>query len=184
VAKLLKMRWNTLSRQQDLHDLLPIGTVYDPFICRGLDALIYALYNGARFVVAGTPAGVTLAPEGAYGNVKGQSVFTHGAIIGLSQASSRDLTRESDRLVSGILDGNAYLAVNGRYQRLRIAGRDALRIRLVGNSPVTNRREIVDVYTVLARQDELFSIIQVVPANDQASYRAAFDEMVRSVRFS
>ena len=46
------------------HHLLPIGTVYDPFVCRGLDALIYALYNGARFVVAGTPAGVTLAPEG------------------------------------------------------------------------------------------------------------------------
>ena len=87
-------------------------------------------------------------------------------------------------MVSGILDGNAYLAVNGKYQRVRIAGRDALRIRLVGNSPVTNRREIVDVYTVLARQDELFSIIQVVPANDQASYRAAFDEMVRTVRFS
>ena len=127
---------------------------------------------------------VTLAPEGAYGNVNGQSVFTHGAIIGLSQTSSRDLARESDRLVSGILDGNAYLAVNGKYQRVRIAGRDALRIRLVGNSPVTNRREIVDVYTVLARQDELFSIIQVVPANDQASYRAAFDEMVRTVRLS
>lgn len=46
------------------HHLLPIGTVYDPFVCRGLDALIYALYNGARFVVVGTPAGVTLAPEG------------------------------------------------------------------------------------------------------------------------
>ncbi len=44
--------------------LLPVGTVYDPFVCRGLDALIYALYNGARFLVAGTPAGVTLAPEG------------------------------------------------------------------------------------------------------------------------
>jgi pyruvate dehydrogenase E1 component len=38
--------------------------VYDPFVCRGLDALIYALYNGARFIVTGTPAGVTLAPEG------------------------------------------------------------------------------------------------------------------------
>ena len=44
--------------------LIPIGTVYDPFVCRGLDALIYGLYNGARFVVVGTPAGVTLAPEG------------------------------------------------------------------------------------------------------------------------
>ena len=48
------------------HDrhLLPVGTVYDPFVLRGLDALIYGLYNDAKFVVAGTPAGVTLAPEG------------------------------------------------------------------------------------------------------------------------
>jgi pyruvate dehydrogenase E1 component len=44
--------------------LLAVGTVYDPFVCRGLDAFIYAVYSGSRFVVAGTPAGVTLAPEG------------------------------------------------------------------------------------------------------------------------
>jgi pyruvate dehydrogenase E1 component len=44
--------------------LIPVGTVYDPFVCRGLDAFIYGAYNGARFVVAGTPSGVTLAPEG------------------------------------------------------------------------------------------------------------------------
>ncbi len=44
--------------------LIPIGTVYDPFVARGLDAFIYALYVGARFIIAGTPSGVTLAPEG------------------------------------------------------------------------------------------------------------------------
>ncbi|MEA3501483.1 MAG: transketolase C-terminal domain-containing protein, partial [Actinomycetota bacterium] len=44
--------------------LLPIGTVYDPFVLRGLDALIYSLYNNSRFIIAGTPSGVTLAPEG------------------------------------------------------------------------------------------------------------------------
>ncbi|HTX85752.1 MAG TPA: transketolase C-terminal domain-containing protein [Streptosporangiaceae bacterium] len=50
----------------DLSDqpLLPVGTVYDPFVLRGLDAFIYSVYSGARFVVAGTPSGVTLAPEG------------------------------------------------------------------------------------------------------------------------
>ncbi len=50
----------------DLSDqpLIPIGTVYDPFVLRGLDAFIYSVYSGARFVVAGTPSGVTLAPEG------------------------------------------------------------------------------------------------------------------------
>jgi pyruvate dehydrogenase E1 component len=44
--------------------LMPVGTVYDPFILRGLDALIYGLYNESRFIVVGTPSGVTLAPEG------------------------------------------------------------------------------------------------------------------------
>src|SRR5262249_949912 len=44
--------------------LLPVGTVYDPFVCRGLDALIYGLYSESKFVFAGTPAGVTLSPEG------------------------------------------------------------------------------------------------------------------------
>ena len=59
--------------------LLPIGTVYDPFISRGLDSLNYACYQDARFILVGTPAGVTLAPEGG----AHQSVFT--PLIGMGQ---------------------------------------------------------------------------------------------------
>jgi pyruvate dehydrogenase E1 component len=44
--------------------LLPVGTLYDPFIARGLDALNYACYQDARFIVVATPSGITLAPEG------------------------------------------------------------------------------------------------------------------------
>jgi pyruvate dehydrogenase E1 component len=44
--------------------LFPIGTVYDPFIARGLDALNYACYQDARFMLVATPSGVTLGPEG------------------------------------------------------------------------------------------------------------------------
>ena len=44
--------------------LIPIGTVYDPFVLRGLDAFIYSVYSGARFIVTGTPSGISLAPEG------------------------------------------------------------------------------------------------------------------------
>lgn len=55
-----------LGLARDLHDqlLLPVGTVYDPFVLRGLDAFIYSVYSGSRFIVAGTPSGVTLASEG------------------------------------------------------------------------------------------------------------------------
>ena len=57
--------------------LLPIGTLYDPFIKRGLDALNYALYQDARFMLVATPSGITLAPEGG----AHQSVVT--PLIGL-----------------------------------------------------------------------------------------------------
>ncbi|MEM1300720.1 MAG: transketolase [Pseudomonadota bacterium] len=59
--------------------LLPVGTVYDPFVNRGLDALTYACYQDARFLIAGTPSGVTLAPEGG----AHQSIGT--PLIGMSQ---------------------------------------------------------------------------------------------------
>jgi pyruvate dehydrogenase E1 component len=44
--------------------LVPIGTLYDPFIARGLDSLNYACYQDARFLLVATPSGVTLGPEG------------------------------------------------------------------------------------------------------------------------
>jgi pyruvate dehydrogenase E1 component len=59
--------------------LLPIGTLYDPFIQRGLDALNYACYQDARFMVVATPSGVTLAPEGG----AHQSIGT--PLIGMAQ---------------------------------------------------------------------------------------------------
>jgi pyruvate dehydrogenase E1 component len=50
----------------DLFDqrLVPIGTLYDPFIARGLDSLNYACYQDARFLLVATPSGITLGPEG------------------------------------------------------------------------------------------------------------------------
>ena len=59
--------------------VIPIGTVYDPFVARGLDALNYACYQDARFILVGTPSGITLAPEGG----AHQSVGTQ--LIGMSQ---------------------------------------------------------------------------------------------------
>jgi pyruvate dehydrogenase E1 component len=44
--------------------LLPVGTLYDPFINRGLDSLFYGCYQDSRFMVVSTPSGITLAPEG------------------------------------------------------------------------------------------------------------------------
>ncbi len=58
--------------------VLPIGTVYDPFVNRGLDALIYACYQDARFLLVSTPSGITLAPEG------GQHQSINTPLIGMA----------------------------------------------------------------------------------------------------
>ena len=58
--------------------VLPIGTVYDPFVNRGLDALIYACYQDARFLLVSTPSGITLAPEG------GQHQSINTPLIGIA----------------------------------------------------------------------------------------------------
>src|SRR5262249_24670344 len=44
--------------------LLPIGTLYDCFLPRGLDPLLHAPYSGARFILIASPSGITLSPEG------------------------------------------------------------------------------------------------------------------------
>ena len=59
--------------------VIPVGTLYDPFVARGLDSLNYACYMDARFIVAGTPSGIALAPEGG----AHQSIGT--PLIGIAQ---------------------------------------------------------------------------------------------------
>ena len=60
--------------------VIPVGALYDPFINRGLDALNYACYQDARFLLVATPSGLTLAPEG------GAHQSIHTPLIGMAQA--------------------------------------------------------------------------------------------------
>ena len=54
--------------------LFPVGTVYDPFVMRALEGIVYSTYSGSRFVIAGTPSGVSLSREGG----AHQSIITPG----------------------------------------------------------------------------------------------------------
>ena len=53
-----------LTWSRDGQPLLPIGTIYDPFVNRALEPWSFGMYAGAQSILIGTPSGVTLAPEG------------------------------------------------------------------------------------------------------------------------
>jgi pyruvate dehydrogenase E1 component len=59
--------------------LLPIGTIYDPFVGRALEPWSFGMYAGGQSILVGTPSGVSLAPEGG----AHQSVVTPS--IGIAQ---------------------------------------------------------------------------------------------------
>lgn len=64
---------------RDGQPLLPIGTIYDPFVNRALEPWSFGIYAGAQAILVGTPSGVTLAPEGG----AHQSIVTPS--VGLEQ---------------------------------------------------------------------------------------------------
>ncbi|HWD75068.1 MAG TPA: 1-deoxy-D-xylulose-5-phosphate synthase N-terminal domain-containing protein [Solirubrobacteraceae bacterium] len=68
-----------LTWARDGHPLLPIGTLYDPFVNRALEPWSFGIYAGAQSILIGTPSGVTLAPEGG----AHQSIITPS--VGLEQ---------------------------------------------------------------------------------------------------
>jgi pyruvate dehydrogenase E1 component len=68
-----------LTWSRDGQALLPIGTIYDPFVNRALEPWSFGMYSGGQSILVGTPSGVTLAPEGG----AHQSIITPS--IGLEQ---------------------------------------------------------------------------------------------------
>jgi hypothetical protein len=123
---------------------------------------------------------VWFAPEGAYGN----NGITHGAMIGIAQTSNANLSQGTQEYVQGLLQSNNYLQQQSNYSRANVAGRSGLATVLAGRSPITNRTEVVTVYTTSLRSGYLFYVITVVPQNEAGTYDYAFRNMLRSLRLN
>ena len=123
---------------------------------------------------------ITFAPEGGYGN----QGITHGVMIGVDQASSRQLQEASDTYLRSLLQNNPYLLQQTGYRRGTIDGNDALSIQLSGRSSITNRNESVTVYTTLMRDGNLFYFITVSPQNESGVYSGVFNNVLRSLQLN
>src|SRR4029450_11671371 len=130
--------------------LLPIGTLYDPFVTRGLDALYHALYSGSRFVVAATPSGVSLSPEGG----AHQSVITPG--IGIALPGMTYWEPAFGREVEWILlDGLARLARGGGESLyLRLSTKPVDQSLAPAASPVLREAVLAGGYRLLDARGE------------------------------
>jgi hypothetical protein len=127
---------------------------------------------------------VWYAPEGAYGSVQNQAIFTHGVNIGVARTNSRNLQQATDEFIRGLAQGNGNLRQQGGYTRGSIDRRNALAITLSNVNEATGRQELVTVYTTLLQDGSLFYVISVAPREEYNNYSRAFQTVVNSIRLN
>lgn len=125
---------------------------------------------------------VTFAPDGAYGEHSGQSVFTHGVQMGLTRNETHNLRTATDELIDSLASGNPSLSRPSGYDRVSIDGRQGLHTTLSNVSDATGERETIDLFTTQLRDGNLFYTVAVVPRDEANNYRNTFNRVVRSIR--
>ena len=126
---------------------------------------------------------VWFAPEGGYGSVNGQAVFTHGTNFGVAQTNNRNLQRATDEIVNSFAQGNRNLRTSGGYQRTTIDGRQALWTNLSNTNEATGRPENIRLITTQLSNGQVLYMVAVSPQGER-NFEGAFNNVLRSVRIN
>jgi predicted Zn-dependent protease len=126
---------------------------------------------------------VWFAPEGGYGNVNGQAVFTHGTNFGVAQTNNRNLQRATDEIINNFAQGNRNLRASGNYQRTTIDGRQALWSTLTNVNEATGRPETIRLITTQLSNGQVLYMVAVTPQGDR-NFDNAFNNVLSSVRIN
>jgi hypothetical protein len=153
----------------------------------------FATYNEGDLFRISVPANwrelpgsnaVTFAPQGAYGTVSGQGVFTHGVEVGVARNESHDLATATNELIQSLAQSNPRLSRPSQFDRRSIGGLSGAHTTLSNVSDVTGGEERIDVYTALLRDGTLFYVLGVAPRDEYGDYEPAFRKIVSSIQFA
>jgi Zn-dependent protease with chaperone function len=126
---------------------------------------------------------IKVVPENGYGQLNGQTVFTHGVEFGVTKATSRDLREATNAWLEAVARSNPELRVAGEQRVLRISQRSAISTPLVNPGPLGGR-ERIDVYTTFLADGSLFYYLTIVPENEAQAFREAFQRIGESIRLT
>jgi hypothetical protein len=152
----------------------------------------FTTYNEGNVFRIGVPSNwremasetsVTFAPEGGYGDLDGQGVFTHGVQVGIARNERHNLEEATQELISSLAQSNPQLARGGNSSRGTLGGRPALRTMLANISEATGSRERIALYTTQMSDGTLFYMVGVAPDQDWSGYQNVINRVASSIRF-
>jgi hypothetical protein len=131
-----------------------------------------------------TTIAVKFVPDGAYGQVQGNPVFTHGVELGVARNEIRSLQGATQEFIDGLTQSNPSLRATSGLQNTTLSGRNGVMATLTNVSEVTSREETVTVFTTLLRDNNLFYCIAVAPQDEYQAYQRSFQRTAQSIRLT
>ena len=131
-----------------------------------------------------TNSSVKFVPDGAYGEVQGHPVFTHGVELGFTRNEIHSLQEATQEFIDGLSQSNPSLRATGGLKNTKLSGRNGLTATLTNVSETTGRGETVTVFTTLLRDGNLFYCIAVAPQDEYQAYQRSFQRVAQSIRLT
>ena len=122
------------------------------------------------------------SPEGGYGKLREDLVFTHGVMVGVVDVGTSDLVDATRRFLDLQLRANPDFQIAGEPRQAPVGGRQGIATPMAGPSPITGEIEYDAVYTTLTSDGRLFYAITVVPRDEAVPYQSAFEQVLASIR--
>jgi Zn-dependent protease with chaperone function len=126
---------------------------------------------------------IKAVPENGYGQLNGQTAFTHGVEFGVTKASTRDLREATKAWLNAVAQNNPDLRLAGEQQSIRMSQRSALSTPLVNPSPLGGR-ERIGLYTTFLSDGTLFYYLTIAPEKDAQSLQDTFQRIGDSIRLT
>jgi hypothetical protein len=124
---------------------------------------------------------VRVVPQNGYGELNGETVFSHGVEFGIVKTTSRNLQAATNTWLNSVARRNPGLRLARPQESIRISGRAAIASAFVNPSPVGGQ-ERIGAYTTFLTDGSLFYFLTVVPDRDAAAFDEAFQQIGRSLR--
>jgi len=150
----------------------------------------YKDINGGKVFQASVPSdwtalasktAIKVVPQNGYGQLNGQTIFSHGIEFGITQAGSRNLQDATNTWLKAVAEDNPRLRLAGSQQATRISQRSAIVTPLSNPSPLGGQ-ELIGVYTTFLADGSLFYYLTIVQEKDAAAFQNAFQRVGESIR--
>jgi hypothetical protein len=130
-----------------------------------------------------TSNAIRIVPENGFGQLNGQTVFSHGIEFGIAQAGTRDLREATSTWLKAVAQNNPELKLAGDQQQLKMSQRTAIGTPLANPSPLGGQ-ELIGLYTTFLVDGTLFYYLTVVPEKDAANFQDTFRRIGESIRLT